>query len=158
MKLKELTLTSTLIAALIAQNYLLYYYPITLTYVFLYFISRNIKSNTLNIFSVLLFVLIKNIIYMAFIPTILFDIVGLLLVLYVSKIKKSYIRYIIMVVSILVHILLLDFSVSILSGDIIKMLIANIISGFITYIYAPLSIIIIITIDKIDILVEKIDY
>jgi|SRR5690625_3182274 len=152
MKIKDITLASIFIAALIAQNYLLYSFPITLTYLFFYHIFKYVKSKTINIFSILLFVLVKNIIYMALPTTIIFDILGLLLFYLVCLIPNKIIKYMLIVISILIHILLLDLSTALLTGSVINALIANITSGFITYIYAPLSIVLIIIFDGIEIL------
>lgn len=152
MKIKDITIASIFIAALIAQNYLLYSFPITLTYLFFYHIFKYVKSKTINIFSILLFVLVKNIVYMALPTTIIFDILGLLLFYLVCLIPNKIIKYMLIVISILIHILLLDLSTALLTGSVINALIANITSGFITYIYAPLSIVLIIIFDGIEIL------
>lgn len=152
MKVKEMTLASILIAALIAQNYILYSFPITLTYLFFYFIGKYIKSNTITIFSVLVFVFVKNIIYMALPTTIIFDIIGLMLIVFVSKIKINYLKYIILPILIIIHILMLDFSTALLTDNILAGMIANLTTGFITYIYAPLSIILIVIFDGIEFL------
>lgn len=142
---------------MIAQNYILYALPFTLTYVILYVIARKIKNPTLSFLSVIVFVTVKNIIYAAFFTTIIADLIGLLLILLVSKINISWIRYIIIVITILFHILLLDFSVAMLTFNILETLIAYIATGFLTYIYAPLSIILIIIIDGISYITEPLD-
>lgn len=89
MKVKELALSSVLIAALIAQNYILYSFPITLTYVVLYILANKIKSWQASFIAIILFVTIKNIVWMAFPTTIIADLIGLLLFMLVCKIKKS---------------------------------------------------------------------
>lgn len=152
MKVKDITLASVLVSALIAQNYLLYSFPITLTYLFLYLIFKNINNHTINIFSILVFVLVKNIIYMALPTTILFDIIGFIIIYLVCLIPNKLTKYILITVAILIHILLLDLSQAILTGNIIAGMITNITSGFITYIYAPLSIVLIIIFDEIEVI------
>lgn len=152
MKVKDITLASVLVSALIAQNYLLYSFPITLTYLFLYLIFKNINNHTINIFSILVFVLVKNIIYMALPTTILFDIIGFIIIYLVCLIPNKLTKYILITVAILIHILLLDLSQAILTGNIIAGMITNITSGFITYIYAPLSIVLIIIFDGIEVI------
>lgn len=152
MKVKELSLASILIAFLIAQNYILYSFPITLTYLTLYILSNKIKSKEIVIFSVLTFVAVKNMIYAAFPTTIIFDIIGLLAFVFIARIPNKWIRYISMFLMIILHVLMLDFSFAILTGSIIAALIANITTGFLTYIYAPLSIVLIGIFDGIEII------
>ena len=91
---------------------------------------------------------------MALPTTIIFDIIGLTLVLLSCLVKNKIMSYILIVISIIVHILLLDFSTAILTGNIKAAMLFNITSGFITYIYAPLSIIFIVIADGIDVLTK----
>lgn len=148
-KIKELTTISILVALMIAQNYILYSIPFTLTYVVLYVITKRVKPLSLSFLAVMVFVAVKNIVYAAFPTTIIMDLVGLSLFILVAKINIKWLRYTILPLVILLHILMLDFSIAILVGNVFKTLIAYIISGFITYIYAPLSVILIYLIDGI---------
>lgn len=156
MKTKELVLASVLIAGLIAQNYLLFSFPITLTYLFIYFIGKNINSKTINILSILTFIIVKNIIYITFPTTIIMDLIGLTIIMFVSKIKICWIKYISLILSIILHILLLDLSTALLTGNIWLVFMMNVISSFsyLVYLYAPLSIIFIIIFDGIGIYSE----
>ena len=77
MKTKELVLTAILIALTIVQNYVLFSFPITLTYTILYFLTKKVTDKKLPFLAVLVFVIVKNIVMPARIPTILFDIIGL---------------------------------------------------------------------------------
>lgn len=155
MKLKEVILASLLIAFLIGQNYLLFSLPITLTYITFYLIAKNINNKGLICLSILAFVVIKNIIYMALPFTILFDIIGLFIVVTTFFIKNNLIRYVLIVLAIIIHILLLDFSTALITGSVFISFKLNIISGFITYIYAPLSIVLIVSVDGIDYLTKE---
>ncbi len=152
MKIKEITTASVLVAALIAQNYILYAFPITLTYLFIYLITKTIKSSTVVMLSLITFIAIKNIIYMTFPTVILADIVGLVFVTLIFKIKIKWLRYILIPIIIIVHILLLDFAtVVVLMGDNLLIgMIGSLTTGFITYIYAPLSVILIIIFDGLE--------
>lgn len=134
---------------MIAQNYILYAIPFTLTYVILYVMARKVKGFSLSFLAVVVFVTVKNIIYAAFPTTIIADFIGLLLIVLISKINISWIRYATLVLVIIFHILILDFSVAVLTNNIFETFIAYIISGFITYIYAPLSVVLIVIIDGI---------
>ncbi len=152
MKVKELALSSVLIAALIAQNYILYSFPITLTYVVLYILANKIKSWQASFIAIILFVTIKNIVWMAFPTTIIADLIGLLLFMLVCKIKKKWLSYIVIVLTILFHLLLLDFSIALMTNNPVEVFIANFITGFIVYIYAPLSIVLITLIDGLEVI------
>lgn len=155
MKLKDIILASLLVGVIIVQNLLLFSLPLTLTYVIFYILVKNVNSKTLVVLSVISFVIVKNIIFPAIPLTIIFDITGLLVVLSTFYIKNNLIKYILVVIAIVIHILLLDLSYALISGNIIKMFILSISTGFITYIYAPLSIILIVAVDGIDVLVES---
>lgn len=155
MKLKDIILASLFVGVIIVQNLLLFSLPLTLTYVIFYILVKNVNSKTLVVLSVISFVIVKNIIFPAIPLTIIFDITGLLVVLSTFYIKNNLIKYILVVIAIVIHILLLDLSYALISGDIIKMFILSISTGFITYIYAPLSIILIVAVDGIDVLVES---
>ncbi len=89
---------------------------------------------------------------MALPTTILFDLLGLSLVVTVSRIKFRWLRYLIIPIIILIHILMLDFSYALMTKPIIETFIASIITGFPTYIYAPLSIILIVAVDGFEFL------
>ena len=154
MKVKDLTLASLLVAFLVAQNYMLYAFPITLTYLVFYLIAKKVKSKQIVFASVIAFVIIKNIVYVALPTTIIFDIIGLTLVLLSCLVKNKIMSYILIIISIIVHILLLDFSTAILTGNIKVAMLINITGGFVAYIYAPLSIIFIVIADGIDVLTK----
>lgn len=153
MKLKEVILASLLVAFLIAQNYVLYSFPITLTYVIIYFITR--KTNKLSLLSVLVFVTVKNLIYTAMPQTIIADIIGLFGFVLISKINNRYVRYTIIPIMIILHIAIMDLSMALLPGAGLEIVVAGLISGgFISYIYAPLSIIIIVMFDGLEVLTD----
>lgn len=154
MKLKEVVLTSIFVAALISQNYLLFSIPFTLTYVIFYLISKTITNKTLVNSSVFLFVLVKNIIMPAFPFTIFFDLVGLLLFVNICAIKKIRFKHIIITTTIIIHIILLDLSLALMTDNILVGLIGMISSSFITYIYAPFSIVLILIVDGIDVITD----
>ena len=107
-KTKELTLTAIFIAVILIQNYVLFSFPITLTYTIFYFLVRKLKNKQLPFMAVLVFVIVKNIIMPALIPTIIADIVGLLFFVSICLINNKYISYILIPIIIVVHLLLLD--------------------------------------------------
>jgi hypothetical protein len=160
LKTKELVLTAILIALTIVQNYVLFSFPITLTYTILYFLTKKVTDKKLPFLAVLVFVIVKNIVMPARIPTILFDIIGLSLFISVCMIPKKIISYILIPVVIVVHTLLLDLSWIVLTINIFNLKELFILwggaiaSGFITYIYCPLSIVLIVIIDGIEYLTE----
>lgn len=162
MKTKELTITAAFIALIIVQNFLLFSFPITLTYTILYFLTKLIKDKKLPFLAVIVFVIVKNTLMPALIPTIFFDILGLMLFISVCLIPKKIILYILTPIVIFIHILLLDLSTIILTVNVITNLKdlfilwgAQISMGFVTYIYAPLSIVLILIIDGIDYLTSE---
>lgn len=134
---------------MIAQNYILYSIPFTLTYVILYVITKRIKPISLSFLAVTVFIIVKNIVYAALPTTIIFDLVGLSLFVLTSKIGIKWLRYMLIPIVILFHILLLDFSTAIFTDNIFETLLALIGTGFITYIYTPISIVFIVMIDGI---------
>ncbi|NLN50660.1 MAG: hypothetical protein GX149_03435 [Acholeplasmataceae bacterium] len=152
MKTKELALTSLFIALLIAQNYILFNFPLTLTYAILYFLAKKLESKNLPFLAVLAFVIIKNIITPALPTTIIADLIGLSLFILICKIPSKWLNYVTIPFVIVFHVLLMDFSTAILVANPLKVFLANIGYGFIAYIYAPLSIIIIVLIDGIEVL------
>lgn len=157
MKTKELTLTAMLIAVLIVQNYVLFSFPITLTYTIFYFLTKKLNSKGLPYLAVFVFVIIKNIIMPALLPTIIFDIIGLLIFVLVCKTKNKILTYILIPFTIILHLLLLDLghvflTISILTklSEILKLWFTTIATSFVAYIYCPLSIILILMIDGIE--------
>lgn len=161
MKIKELTITAMFVALLIVQNFLLFNFPITLTYTILYFLTKKLNTKPLPFLAVLVFVITKNIIMPALFPVIFADLIGLLIFVLIAKINNKTISYILIPVFIVIHLLLLDFgsvflTVGILQSfnEIIKVWFANIASSFIAYIYCPLSIILILMIDGISFLTD----
>lgn len=161
MKTKDLTITAIFIAAIIVQNFALFSFPITLTYTLLYFLTKQLKNKKLPFLAIIVFVVVKNIIMPAFITTIIFDLIGLFVFIIVCLIPKKIIVYILIPVSIVIHILLLDLSTVILALDSFTdintffLLFGTQISlGIITYIYAPLSIILILMLDGINYLTD----
>lgn len=161
MKIKELTLTAMFIAVLLVQNFVLFNFPITLTYTILYFLTKKLKNKQLPFLAVLVFVIVKNILFPALPPTIVADIVGLLLFVLICNIQNKLISYIVIPIAIIVHLLILDFSMVFLTTTVITGLLgtlklwgAIIATSFIAYIYAPLSIILIIIVDGIEFLTD----
>lgn len=160
-KTKELTITAIFLAVIIVQNYVLFSFPITLTYTIFYFLTRKLEHKGLPFLAVLVFVIVKNIIMPALIPTIIADIIGLCLVVATCKIKNKYLRYTLIPIIIIVHLLLLDLSSIFLTVGVINSLNdffflwgTQIVGSFIVYIYAPLSIILILMIDGIEYFTE----
>lgn len=161
MKTKELTLTAMFIAVLIVQNYVLFSFPITLTYTIFYFLTKKLKSKQMPLLAVLVFVIIKNIIMPALIPVIIADTIGLLIFVLVCKINNRLACYILIPFTIVFHLLLLDFghvflTLNVLTkfNEIISLWFITIGTSFISYIYCPLSIILILMIDGIEYLTE----
>lgn len=157
MKTKELTLTAMFIAVLIVQNYVLFSFPITLTYTIFYFLTKKLNSKQLPYLAVFVFVIIKNIIMPALLPVIILDTIGLLIFVLVCKTRNKLLTYILIPFTIIVHLLLLDFghvflTLNFLSeiSQIFKLWFTTIASSFVAYIYAPLSIILILMIDGIE--------
>lgn len=160
-KTKELTLTAIFIAVILVQNYVLFSFPITLTYLIFYFLARKLNKKELPFLAVLVFVIVKNIVMPALISTIIADIVGLMMFIAICMIDNKYIRYILIPVIIVVHLLLLDLSSVFITVGVIKSLkdvfvlwSLQIAGSFIVYIYAPLSILLILIIDGIEYLTE----
>lgn len=155
MKIKELTFASVFLALLVAQNYILYSFPITLTYPILFFIGSKVKSRSIKNIGVLAYVGVKNIIYTALPLTILADVLGLLLFINISSVRAKGFQYFLFVVVIVFHLLLLDLSTALMMGSpIFPLLIGQITTGFITYLYAPASVLLIIVFDVIKIISE----
>jgi|SRR5690554_1639932 len=157
MKTKELTITAIFVALIIVQNFVLFNFPITLTYTILYFLTQKLADKKLPFLAVLVFVIVKNIIMPALIPTIIFDLVGLMVFISVCLIKQKSIRYILIPISIVFHLLVLDLSTIILTvnvivnlKDILLLWITQISLGFVAYIYAPLSIVLILILDGLN--------
>lgn len=157
MKSKELTLTAILIAVMIVQSFALFSFPITLTYTILYFLTQKLAEKKLPFLAVLVFVIAKNIIMPALIPTIMFDLIGLMIFVVICLIPLKIVRYILIPITIIIHILLLDLSTIILTvnvitnfKDIIILWGAQISLGFVTYIYAPLSIVLILMLEGLN--------
>lgn len=154
MRLKEVVLASILMAFLVSQNYLLMSLPITLTYAIIYLMKKAVKTKSVVYTAVIVFVIAKNIIFPSMPWTIFFDIIGLSLVLSGFYIKNNILRYIITVITILIHIFLLDFASAIMVGDILVVLGGIILSSFPVYIYAPLSGLLIILLDGVNYISE----
>lgn len=161
MKTKDLTIAAIFIAAILVQSFALFSFPITLTYALLYFLTKQLKNKKLPFLAVLVFVIVKNIIMPALMTTIIFDLIGLMIFISVCLIQKKLIVYLLIPITIVFHLLLLDLSTVILTVNIITnlkdllMLLGSQISlGFIAYIYAPLSIIIILVLDGINYLTD----
>lgn len=157
MKTKELTITAVFIALIIVQSFVLFNFPITLTYTILYFLTQKLADKKLPFLAVLVFVIVKNIIMPALIPTIIFDLVGLMVFISICLIKHKLLRYILIPVSIVFHLLILDLSTIILTVNIIVNLkdvlilwASQISFGFVAYIYAPLSIVLILILDGLN--------
>ncbi len=161
MKIKELTITAMFIAVLIVQSFALFNFPITLTYTILYFLTKKINNKKMPFLAVLVFVIVKNILFPALIPTIIADIIGLLIFVLICNIKNKVICYIFVTISIVVHLLLLDLSMIFLTVDVItsftdvlKLWGLTISTSLISYIYGPLSIILILIVDGIEFLTD----
>lgn len=161
MKIKELTLTAMFIAVLIIQNFVLFNFPITLTYTILYFLTKKLKNKQMPFLAILVFVIVKNILFPALLPTIIADLIGLLLFVLICMINKKVISYILIPFVIVVHLLLLDLSMLFLTAeainsiaDFFKIWGFTIATSFIAYIYCPLSIILILMIDGVEFLTE----
>lgn len=155
MKVKELTLASIFIPLMIAQNYILFALPITLTYLIIYMIGNKVKSNTIKVFSIMSFVIIKNMLTVALPLTIIADFIGLTIFILISNIKLKRLEYIIFPILIVFHILLMDISTVIqLGGPLIPMVLAQIATGFVTYIYSPMSVVLIYMYNEIEVLTE----
>lgn len=161
MELREVILASLLVSFIIAQNYVLYALPITLTYSVMYMITKSIKTKNIARMSIIAFIIVKNIIYMALPLTILADVIGLLSILEIMyiKVKEGFsfmriLKYILITIFIVFHILLLDFSYAVLLGNVLVGMVAMMSTSVIVYIYAPLSIFIIIALDGFDFVTE----
>lgn len=155
MKLKDVILAAMLVAATIAQNYLLYSFPITLTYLFIYIIAKKTEGVGVVFGTVFTFVAVKNIIYAALPLVIVADILGLLLIMFSSKMKSNTIRYFLIPFLIFLHLSMMDISMGLMLGMTYEAILASLLSGgLIAYFYGPLSIILIIFFDGVDYITE----